>query len=52
MSDEELMKVQGGSISAALVTSIVNAGKSIFEFGRTIGSAIRRLFESSICKLS
>jgi len=41
LSKEELQNVYGG-VSAAFVNAVVSAFKAIFDFGRKIGSTLRR----------
>ena len=52
MSNEELMQVQGGAFSASMLNAIVKAVNTIFELGRTVGSAIRRLKENKMCQIN
>lgn len=41
LSNKELAALYGG-ISASLITAVVGAFKAIFDFGRKIGSTLRR----------
>ncbi len=52
MSNEELILVKGGAFSASLVTGLVSAFKTIFDFGKAVGSAIRRVFAKQFCQIS
>ena len=51
MRDEELLNVWGGAFSAALVTAVVSAFKNLFDLGKSIGSAIRRVMEKKYCQV-
>ncbi len=44
----ELQKVYGG-VSAALVNAVISAFKTIFDFGRKIGSTLRRGKTKNYC---
>ena len=48
ISNKELQKIYGG-ISAALVNAVVSAFKTIFDFGRKIGSTLRRGKTKNYC---
>jgi len=48
ISDKELQNIYGG-ISAALVNAVVSAFKTIFDFGRKIGSTLRRGKTKNYC---
>ena len=49
LSDIEMQKIEGGNsyITAAFISSITRAGNCILDVGRSIGSAIRRIYEKS-----
>lgn len=46
---DELMKIQGGAITAALINAVSRAVSTILEIGRTVGSAIRRIYSKNYC---
>lgn len=48
LSNTELHNIYGG-ISAALVNAVVSAFKTIFDFGRKIGSTLRRGKTKNYC---
>lgn len=48
LSDRELQNVYGG-ISAAFINAVVSAFKTIFDFGRKIGSTLRRGKTKNYC---
>ena len=48
LSNKELQNIYGG-ISAAFVNAVVSAFKTIFDFGRKIGSTLRRGKSKNYC---
>lgn len=51
LSDVELYKLIGGaSFNATLVNAIIRGVSFIFDFGKTIGTAIRRGISGNICQ--
>ena len=53
LSEKKKKKIEGGNsyITAAFISSITRAGNCILDVGRSIGSAIRRIYENDICSL-
>lgn len=49
LTDQELFKVQGGAISASLLNAVARAINTFLDLGRTIGSAIRRIYSKNYC---
>ena len=50
MKTEELVNVKGGaSVNTSIINSTVKAFSTALEFGRTVGSAIRRLISGTKC---
>ena len=49
MTKEELRKINGGAISATLITSIVRGINSLLDLGRSFGTAIRRITSGTKC---
>ena len=48
----EMVKIDGGSaLSSTLITALTRAGNTIMDIGRSLGSAIRRIYEGSACPL-
>lgn len=45
---QELLNITGG-ISASYITALVRGINSILELGRSLGTALRRLFSGKIC---
>lgn len=51
LKNEELLKIIGGSVSAAMIASLVRGINALLDLGRSLGSAIRRVKERNICPL-
>lgn len=52
MKKEELLQIVGGvSITGTLLSSIYKVGNMIFEVGRSLGSAIRRIAGGMMCPI-
>jgi len=51
MNNEELVLTIGGGWSASMFNSVITAFKTIIDFGRQVGSTIRRLISGKFCSL-
>ena len=52
MEKNELLQIVGGvNITGTLLSSIYKVGNLIFEIGRSLGSAIRRVSSGSMCSV-
>lgn len=52
LTNKELKNIKGGaSVSGTLVGGIVRGVNTFLDLGRSLGSAIRRLADGSICPL-
>ncbi len=49
MTNEELLTIKGGAVSAALINSIVRFGTIILELGRSLGTIIIRVTKKTTC---
>ena len=50
---EELKNIDGGtSITGALIGAFEDTLKTFFDFGRSLGSAFRRIKEDKVCEIS
>lgn len=49
LNNNELNMILGGSISGTLISSIVRGAETLFELGRSLGSAIRRFVSKQFC---
>ena len=51
-NSEELKKIDGGSsITGTLINAISNGVETVFEIGRSLGSAFRRIKEDKLCRV-
>jgi hypothetical protein len=52
IENKNLFEIEGGiNISGTLINSFVRGINSLLEVGRSLGSAIRRVVDKSICPL-
>lgn len=51
LTDNELMSVSGGGISAAFISAAARLVSTVYDIGRAFGSAIRRVTSGNICKI-
>jgi hypothetical protein len=52
LKNNELLKIEGGlTISGSLISSLVRGINIVLELGRSLGTAIRRVVDGSICPL-
>jgi len=51
LNKQELLEIDGGAISGTLVSSIIKGITSIFDLGKSLGTAIRRVITKNICPL-
>ena len=49
MTEQELKQIVGGS--ASYINALVRGVNAILDVGRSLGSAIRRLIDGSLCPL-
>ena len=49
LTNKELNLVIGGSISGAVLSSIIKGASLIFEIGRSFGSSLRRMMTKNYC---
>lgn len=51
LKDKELMDIKGGTnyLTSAFIGSLVKAGDMLIELGRSLGTAIRRIFSGNVC---
>ena len=48
----EMLNIDGGSaLSSTLISALTRAGNTIMDIGRSLGSAIRRLYEGTSCPI-
>ena len=49
LETNELININGGGITAAYLNAAARAVNTILEFGRTVGSSIRRIISRKYC---
>ncbi len=49
LNTEELNEIVGGSVSGAILSSVIKGVNLLFEIGRSFGSSIRRLVTKKYC---
>lgn len=51
LNKNELVLIEGGSISGTLISSITRGINTILDMGRSFGSALRRIGSRNICPM-
>ncbi len=51
LKDSELVKINGGEVGATLLNYLGNVIKTVYEIGRDLGGAIRRIATGNVCPL-
>lgn len=53
LDNSQLAKIRGGAdtVSSAVINAFTNVIKVLFDAGHSVGSAIRRISEDSLCPL-
>lgn len=51
LSKEELLKIRGGGLTTTMVNAISRSIDTFLDFGKAIGSAIRRITSGKLCPL-
>lgn len=51
LDDRELLLIEGGKISAALINSLLRGASLILDLGRSLGTTIRRITSKKTCSL-
>ncbi len=49
LESKELMLVTGGATTATWINAVARAANAIMDFGRTVGTAIRRIWTRNYC---
>ena len=49
LKKNELLKINGGSISASWFNYLTRAISVVFQIGRAVGSSLRRAFSKNYC---
>lgn len=51
ISQDQLYQIYGGAVSASFITALVRAVDGILDLGRSLGTAIRRIYNGRVCSL-
>lgn len=53
LNKDELLKIEGGTdlYTSSFINALVKAGDALLDLGRSLGSAIRRLYEHNSCPI-
>jgi len=51
LNKEELLNIEGGSISGTLISAISRGINTVLDMGRALGNAIRRIGSGNVCPL-
>lgn len=53
LTKEEMIQINGGSsyLTSTFISAITRAGNVLLDIGRSLGSAIRRIYEGNSCSL-
>ena len=52
LNREEMLKIDGGGFTSAMLNAISKAVNTLYELGRQTGSALRRLLKKAHCPLN
>lgn len=52
LNNNELKSIDGGSITGAIISAFESTLKTIFDFGKSLGTAFRRINEDKMCEIS
>ena len=52
LKKEQLQEIKGGIniFSGSFISSLVRAGNTLLDLGRSLGTATRRIFSGNVCK--
>lgn len=51
LNREEMLKIDGGAFTSAMLNAITKAINTIYELGRQTGSAVKRLIKNAHCPI-
>jgi len=49
LKNEELIMIMGGAVSASFITACIKIFTTIIDFGRKVGSSLRRVNTKNYC---
>lgn len=51
LTQQELHQIMGGAVTASFLNAIARGLNTILDLGRSVGTAIRRIGNNSVCPL-
>lgn len=51
LNKNELLEIKGGAITATLINAFARGINTMMSLGRSLGTAIRRIYRGKVCKL-
>lgn len=51
LEKQELINIEGGAISASFINALARGLNTILDLGRSVGTAVRRLYSGKICSV-
>ena len=51
LGKEELLNIQGGGLTGTLITALLKGVGTVFDLGRSLGSAFRRIIGKNVCPI-
>ena len=52
LNKQEMQNVEGGAITSAMINAVTKVVNTLYELGRSTGSAIIRLIKKTYCPLN
>lgn len=52
LKNEEMKSIDGGAFTATMLNAITKAVNTVYEFGRQVGSTLRRLINGKYCSIN
>lgn len=52
LNKEEMLKIDGGAFTSAMLNAITKAVNTLYELGRQTGSALKRIIKKTHCPLN
>ena len=49
LTKTEMYEVSGGGLTSSMLNAISKAANTVYSFGKSFGSSIRRIFSGSYC---
>lgn len=52
LKKKEMQRINGGGLTSAMINAVTKAITTIYELGKSTGSAIRRIVKKSYCSVN